>query len=82
MEETEVPDAFLVLPLGGTREIGSHKGYSLAVMVDILCGMVSTGLIGAATGVDIASTSGGSNESVAFLIVLATTLLQGTVRQQ
>src|SRR5690606_15781056 len=32
MEEAEVPDQFLMLPLGGTREIGSHKGYSLAVM--------------------------------------------------
>jgi LDH2 family malate/lactate/ureidoglycolate dehydrogenase len=40
LEETEVPDEFLVLPLGGTREIGSHKGYSLAVMVDILCGIL------------------------------------------
>lgn len=40
MEETDVPEAFLVLPLGGTREIGSHKGYGLAVMVDILCGIL------------------------------------------
>jgi L-2-hydroxycarboxylate dehydrogenase (NAD+) len=29
------------LPLGSTRELGSHKGYSLAVMVDILCGQLS-----------------------------------------
>lgn len=41
MEEVPVPDEFLMLPLGGTREIGSHKGYSLAVMVDILCGLLS-----------------------------------------
>jgi LDH2 family malate/lactate/ureidoglycolate dehydrogenase len=41
MEESEVPDDFLMLPLGGTREIGSHKGYSLAVVVDILSGVLS-----------------------------------------
>jgi len=40
MEETDVPDHFLVLPLGGTREIGSHKGYGLAVMVDVMCGIL------------------------------------------
>ncbi|MFN0145888.1 MAG: Ldh family oxidoreductase [Dehalococcoidia bacterium] len=41
MEEEQVPDNFLMLPLGATREIGSHKGYSLAVMVDILCGLLA-----------------------------------------
>ena len=41
MHESPVPEDFLMLPLGGTREIGSHKGYSLAVMVDILCGLLS-----------------------------------------
>jgi LDH2 family malate/lactate/ureidoglycolate dehydrogenase len=40
MEESAVPDEFLMLPLGGTREIGSHKGYGLAVMVDILSGLL------------------------------------------
>lgn len=30
-----------LLPLGGTREGGSHKGYGLAVVVDILCGVLS-----------------------------------------
>ncbi|MBI4306369.1 MAG: Ldh family oxidoreductase [Chloroflexi bacterium] len=29
------------LPLGSTRELGSHKGFSLAVIVDILCGVLS-----------------------------------------
>jgi L-2-hydroxycarboxylate dehydrogenase (NAD+) len=41
MTETTVPDDFLMLPLGGTREIGSHKGYGLAVIVDILAGVLS-----------------------------------------
>ena len=31
------------LPLGGTREMGSHKGYGLGVSVDILCGILSNG---------------------------------------
>ena len=29
------------LPTGSTRELGSHKGYGLGVMVDILCGQLS-----------------------------------------
>ncbi|MCZ6544515.1 MAG: Ldh family oxidoreductase [Chloroflexi bacterium] len=40
MEEQATPEDFLILPLGGTREIGSHKGYSLAVMIDILSGLL------------------------------------------
>ena len=31
------------LPLGSTRELGSHKGYGLGVSVDIMCGMLSNG---------------------------------------
>lgn len=41
MEESPVPDEFLMLPLGGTRELGSHKGYGLAMVVDILAGILS-----------------------------------------
>ena len=26
-----------ITPLGGSRELGSHKGYGLAMMVEILC---------------------------------------------
>ncbi len=29
------------LPLGSTRDLGSHKGYGLGMMVDILCGQLS-----------------------------------------
>lgn len=32
-----------LLPLGGTREMGSHKGYGLACIVDILGGILSGG---------------------------------------
>jgi LDH2 family malate/lactate/ureidoglycolate dehydrogenase len=30
-----------LLPLGGTREMGGHKGYCLSSMVDILCSVLS-----------------------------------------
>jgi LDH2 family malate/lactate/ureidoglycolate dehydrogenase len=30
-----------LLPLGGTPETGSYKGYGLAVMIDILCGVLT-----------------------------------------
>jgi LDH2 family malate/lactate/ureidoglycolate dehydrogenase len=30
-----------LLPLGGTREGGNHKGYGLAIMVEILCGVLT-----------------------------------------
>jgi LDH2 family malate/lactate/ureidoglycolate dehydrogenase len=33
-------------PLGGSRELGSHKGYGLAVMVDILSSVLSGSMIG------------------------------------
>ena len=40
MEETEVPEQYHMLPLGSTRELGSHKGYGLAAMIDILCNVL------------------------------------------
>jgi LDH2 family malate/lactate/ureidoglycolate dehydrogenase len=30
-----------LLPLGGTRDTGSHKGYGLAILVEILCGVLT-----------------------------------------
>ena len=41
MERTQVPDEFFMLPLGGTREQGSHKGYGLGAVVDIMCSSLS-----------------------------------------
>ena len=40
MGERGVPEIWNMLPLGGTREIGSHKGYSLAVIIEILCSLL------------------------------------------
>jgi LDH2 family malate/lactate/ureidoglycolate dehydrogenase len=43
--ETHEPDAMIdggaLLPLGSRHEQGGHKGYCLAVMVDVLCGVLS-----------------------------------------
>jgi L-2-hydroxycarboxylate dehydrogenase (NAD+) len=36
----------LLTPLGGSRELGSHKGYGLGVMVDILSGVLGGALYG------------------------------------
>jgi LDH2 family malate/lactate/ureidoglycolate dehydrogenase len=33
-------EARRVTPVGGTRELGSHKGYGLAMMVEILCAVL------------------------------------------
>jgi LDH2 family malate/lactate/ureidoglycolate dehydrogenase len=43
MEDSDIPDDYMMLPLGGTREIGAHKGYSLAVMIEVLCAVLGGG---------------------------------------
>ena len=43
MEEGPLPDQYRALPAGSTRELGSHKGYGLACVVEILCGILSGG---------------------------------------
>lgn len=40
-ERAQVPDEFYVLPMGGTRENGSHKGYGLASVVEIMASMLT-----------------------------------------
>ncbi len=52
MEEIEPPDpgSVLFLPLGSTREMGSHKGYGLACVVDILSGILTGGGYGVIAG--------------------------------
>ncbi|MBI4220545.1 MAG: Ldh family oxidoreductase [Chloroflexi bacterium] len=53
MEEVAVPDQYYMLPIGGTRENGSHKGYGFACIVDIMSNMLSGsggGFLNPATG--------------------------------
>ena len=49
-EEYKVNGENYLLPLGSTRELGSHKGYGLAGMVDILGGILTGGGYGANPG--------------------------------
>lgn len=42
--------AVALMPLGGDREMGGHKGYGLAVMVDIFCGLLAGSAFGPAVG--------------------------------
>ena len=41
MEEIHAPEKYTLLPLGSTRELGSHKGYGLSCVVDILAGVLT-----------------------------------------
>ena len=50
MEEGLAPDDYWLLPMGGTREGGSHKGYGLACVVDILAGVLTGFGYGAVPG--------------------------------
>ena len=36
LEESEIPESYMMLPLGATREGGSQKGYALSVMSEVL----------------------------------------------
>jgi LDH2 family malate/lactate/ureidoglycolate dehydrogenase len=40
-EPGPVPDEYRLLPLGSTRELGSHKGYGLAMIVEILASLLA-----------------------------------------
>ena len=46
----EGPAQSRLLPLGSTREMGSHKGYGLASVVEILSGILTGGGFGAKNG--------------------------------
>ncbi|HJN58530.1 MAG TPA: Ldh family oxidoreductase, partial [Dehalococcoidia bacterium] len=60
--ETEIPDEYNILPLGGTREIGSHKGYGLAVMLEIMTSILS------ATGGGLRRRNGSTHHFIAYNI--------------
>ncbi len=40
-EPGPLPAQFKLLPFGGTRELGSHKGYGLAMVVEIMCSVLA-----------------------------------------
>lgn len=46
MSESDVPETTRLLPFGATREMGSHKGYGMAVIGQIFAGILSAGVFG------------------------------------
>jgi len=50
MDEQPAPDSYWLLPVGGSREGGSHKGYGLSCVVDILAGVLTGFGYGAVPG--------------------------------
>jgi L-2-hydroxycarboxylate dehydrogenase (NAD+) len=40
-EPGPLPDEYQLLTFGGTRELGSHKGYGLAMFIDIMCSVLA-----------------------------------------
>jgi LDH2 family malate/lactate/ureidoglycolate dehydrogenase len=72
-EETPVYDRqqYYQLPLGGTREQGSHKGYGFALMAEILSTLLAGGL---PTMLD--PTSGSKNHFAAYNIAAFTDVAQ------
>ena len=69
MEETEVRGRgeYWHLPMGGTRELGSHKGYGLALMSEVLGTMLSGALP------SMVDPDGGSKHSFAAFNIAAFT---------
>ena len=58
MEEYQLEDHIDIpplLPLGGTREIGSHKGYGLSLVAEIMCSLMSGGIPSMLEGHEIIS---------------------------
>lgn len=51
-EEGPVPEPgqFMLLPLGGTREMGSHKGYGFSMMAEIMGNLLSGSIPAMVTG--------------------------------
>ena len=62
MQEQQVPEKWAMLPTGATRELGAHKGYSLAVMVEILCGILG------GTGAGTHRSQGAAHHFIAYNI--------------
>lgn len=40
-EPGPLPEKYQLLTMGGTRELGSHKGFALAMVIDIMCSVLA-----------------------------------------
>ena len=67
-EESEVPENYFMLPSGGTRENGSHKGSSLGIWVEIMCGLLG------ATGAGPNREGGAAHHFIAYNVEAFTDL--------
>ena len=68
METQDVPEQTRLLPWGSTRELGSHKGYGMAVIGQVFSGILSAGLFGAINPTETGSQRNGSQFVAAFSI--------------
>ena len=68
MEESPVPEEYFMLPSGGSREGGAHKGSSLGVWVEIMCGLLG------ATGAGPNRQGGASHHFIAYNVEAFTDL--------
>lgn len=70
MEESPVPDEFFMLPTGGSRENGAHKGASMGMWVEIMCGLLG------ATGAGPNREGGAAHHFIAYNVEAFTDLEQ------
>ena len=68
LEERAVPDDYFMLPTGGSRENGAHKGASLGMWVEIMCGLLG------ATGAGPNRKGGSSHHFIAYNVEAFTDL--------
>ena len=68
METQEVPEQTRLLPWGSTRELGSHKGYGMAVIGQVFSGILSAGIFGAINPTKTGPQRNGSQFVAAFSI--------------
>lgn len=68
LEETPVPDKYFMLPSGGSRENGAHKGASLGMWVEIMCGLLG------ATGAGPNRRGGAAHHFIAYNVEAFTDL--------
>ncbi|MDA1279801.1 MAG: Ldh family oxidoreductase, partial [Chloroflexi bacterium] len=68
LEERAVPEKYFMLPTGGLRENGAHKGTSLGMWVEIMCGLLG------ATGAGPNRKGGASHHFIAYNVEAFTDL--------
>ena len=68
LEERAVPDDYFMLPTGGSRENGAHKGTSLGMWIEIMCGLLG------ATGAGPNRQGGAAHHFIAYNVEAFTDL--------